>query len=103
MQIEFDATKDAANVQKHGVSLVLAADLEWDSADLWFDDRTDYGEARQCALALWGGRLYYVVFVDRGAVRRVISLRKANEREVARYVSNDKNPIWPGNHIANAR
>ena len=34
------------------------------------------------------GVLYYVVFVDRGAARRIISLRKANRREVKHYVEN---------------
>jgi uncharacterized DUF497 family protein len=32
-----------------------------------------------------GVRLYCVVFVDRGDVRRIISLRKANRREEKRY------------------
>ena len=32
--------------------------------------------------------LYYVAFVDRGDVRRVISLRRANRREVKHYVEN---------------
>jgi uncharacterized protein len=29
--------------------------------------------------------LYYVAFVDRGSVRRIISLRRANRREVKHY------------------
>jgi uncharacterized DUF497 family protein len=32
--------------------------------------------------------LYYVAFVDRGSLRRVISLRQANRREVKHYVEN---------------
>jgi uncharacterized DUF497 family protein len=32
--------------------------------------------------------LYYVAFVDRGDVRRIISLRRANRREVKHYVQN---------------
>lgn len=87
MQIEFDPAKDVANVQKHGVSLALATDLDWDSALVWQDSRQAYGEERQGALALLTvqERLYFVAFVDRGAVRRVISLRKANNREKVRY------------------
>ncbi len=89
MQIEFDATKDAANVQKHGVSLALAVELDWDSALVWQDSRKAYGEERQSALALLQGqgqaRVYFVAFVDRGNVRRVISLRKANDREKVTY------------------
>lgn len=87
MEITFDPAKDATNIAKHGVSLTVAVDLEWDSAMTWPDSRRDYGEARMIGLALTGARLYCVIFTDRGNARRVISLRKANEREVRRYVS----------------
>jgi hypothetical protein len=90
MHIAFDPAKDATNVAKHGVSLALAAQLEWDSAVVWPDERRSYGEARQCALALLGERLFFVAFVDRADGRRVISLRKANNREVRRYVLEDE-------------
>lgn len=89
MQIEFDPAKDAANITKHGVSLALASDLEWDSAQVWVDGRKKYGEERQSALALIGNRLYFVAFVDRGEARRAISLRKANIREVNHYATHD--------------
>jgi hypothetical protein len=83
---ESDPTKDQLNLDKHGVSLGLASDLDWDAALLWIDDRREYGETRILALAPWTSILYYVAFVDRGNVRRVISLRRANRREVRRYV-----------------
>ena len=38
------------------------------------------------ALAPKTAILYYVAFVDRGSVRRVISVRRANRREVRHYV-----------------
>lgn len=85
MHITFDPSKDATNLAKHGVSLALAADLEWDSAVVWPDVRQVYGEPRQCGIGYIGLRLFFVAFVDRGAVRRIISLRKANSREVKRY------------------
>ncbi len=88
MEIEFDADKDAANQAKHGVTLALAAELEWETALSWPDQRRDYGEARRCALVILGQRLYLVAYVQRGRKRRVISLRKANAREVKRYVEN---------------
>lgn len=86
MRFESDPTKDQLNLDKHGVSLSLASDLDWDAALLWIDDRREYGETRILALAPWTSILYYVAFVDRGNVRRVISLRRANRREVRRYV-----------------
>ena len=89
MDITYDPNKDVANRDKHGVSLALAAHLAWDTAVTWPDVRTAYGEPRQCALALLGARVFFVVFVDRLDGRRIISLRKANPREVKRYADND--------------
>lgn len=86
MIIEFDPSKDVANREKHGVSLSFASELEWDTALFWTDDRKDYGEDRRCALVIAGQRLYFVAYVPRGKKRRIISLRKANVREVNRYV-----------------
>ena len=85
MQITYDPTKDATNVAKHGVSLALAIELEWESAVVWPDVRREYGETRMAAIGYIGLRLYYVAFVDRADGRRIISLRKANQREVKRY------------------
>ncbi|MCM8596934.1 BrnT family toxin [Accumulibacter sp.] len=85
MEIVYDLAKDAANMAKHGVSLALAAEVEWESAVVWPDVRREYGETRMAAICYIGLRLYYVAFVDRAEVRRIISLRKANQREVKRY------------------
>lgn len=85
MHVTFDSAKDASNLAKHGVSLALAAGLEWESAVTWPDFRVVYDEPRQCGIGYIGMRLYFVAFVDRGLTRRVISLRKANSREVDRY------------------
>ena len=88
MQIEFDPAKDAANQAKHGVSLSMASELEWEAALVWVDERFEYNEMRMMALAPKTGILYYAAFVDRGEVRRIISLRRANRREVKHYVEN---------------
>lgn len=90
MRIEFDPTKDASNRLKHGVSLAMAAELDWDAAWVWVDERVEYNEMRMIALAPKTAILYYVAFVDRGDVRRIISLRRANRREVKHYVENDE-------------
>ena len=74
------------NQAKHGVSLVLALELDWDAALVWVDGRFEYSELRMIALAPKTGILYYVAFVDRGEVRRIISLRRANRHEVKHYV-----------------
>ena len=89
MQITFDEAKDAQNKSKHGLSLFEAEKLEWDDALIWQDTRRDYDETRMIALGAIAERLYCVVYVDREDVRRVISLRKANNKEKKLYVSNN--------------
>ena len=86
MQFDFDSGKDATNLSKHGLSLAAAAELSWDAALVWIDNRADYGEVRMVALAPVGDVLFFVAFVDRESIRRIISLRKANRREVSHYV-----------------
>ena len=86
MRIEFDPAKDAANLGKHGVSLALACELDWDAALVWIDSRYGYGELRMIALAPKTLTLYFVAFVDRDDSRRIISLRPATRREVKHYV-----------------
>lgn len=91
MNIEFDPTKDASNVAKHGVSLALAKSLEWDWLISRPDGRKDYGEPREVGFAPIGTRVFCVVFVQRGDSLRIISLRKANSREVKSYASTLEN------------
>lgn len=89
MHVTFDPAKDAANLAKHGISLNEAVGFEWGTAVVWPDMRRDYGEPRMVALGYIGLRIMAVVFVDRPpenpTERRIISLRKANTREVNRY------------------
>ena len=85
MRITFDHAKDATNIDKHGVSLALADELDWNAAVVWEDRRHDYGETRFVALAPHARRLYCVAFTQRAGMRRIISLRKANRREIELY------------------
>lgn len=78
--------RDAANQAKHGISLSLAVELDWDAALAWVDGRFEYDEVRMIALAPKTEALYCVAFVDRGELRMIISLRRANRREVKHYV-----------------
>jgi uncharacterized DUF497 family protein len=87
--ITFDPDKDASNQTKHGVSLADSALLDWDAALVWADERKAYGENRLVALAPIDDRLFCCVYVERDGQRRIISLRKANKREVMDYAAND--------------
>ena len=88
MRCVFDPDKDAVNRAKHGISLGLSEVLFAGPHVLVTDDRFEYGEVRRLAFGLIGGRLFVCVFADRDSERRVISLRKANSREVKRYGEN---------------
>ncbi|MFN0006100.1 MAG: BrnT family toxin [Burkholderiaceae bacterium] len=81
----FDPIKDSTNFHKDGLSMSEAKFLDWADALSWIDNRKDYGEIRGVALAPMKRRLYCVVYVDTKVSRRIISLRKANNREIDRY------------------
>ena len=88
MQFKFDPKKDKENIANHGLSLSFAEKLVWDEALVWVDERFEYDEIRLIALAPEGNTLYYVAFVDRDEIRRPISLRRAERKEVKYYVQN---------------
>ena len=88
MRFIFDPDKDKLNLFKHDLSLSFGEKLIWDEAYVWVDPRFSYDELRMIGLVPKGNTLYYVAFVDRGDVRRIISLRLAERREVKKYVEN---------------
>jgi uncharacterized DUF497 family protein len=59
--------------------------MDWNAALTRVDSRHEYNEERLISLVPLNGRLYTVVHVTRGNALRVISLRKANNREVDFY------------------
>lgn len=81
MDIEFDPAKDAANVEKHGISLARATDL--DLLAYVADDR--FAEPRFRLYGLIDGEAYCVAGTDRDGKVRVISLRRAHAKEMRRY------------------
>jgi hypothetical protein len=85
MQISFDPDKNEANIQTRGLPFALVGQLDWSSAIIEEDLRHDYGEHRYLALGHIEERLYAVVFTPRAGLMHVISLRKANAREVNTY------------------
>ena len=60
-------------------------EFEFETAVFTIDTRRDYGEIRHRALELLDGRVHALVFVETQNGIRVISFRKANNREVNRY------------------
>ena len=58
MEAPFDAAKDAANVQKHGISLSRAFDMDLDLTITFNDDRYPYNEARYISIGPIDASLY---------------------------------------------
>lgn len=85
MDISFDPAKNDRNVAERGLPFSLVEGLDWLSALSEEDVRRDYGERRFRVLGFIDERLYAMVFTPRADKVHVISLRKANQREVRLY------------------
>lgn len=85
MKIEFDATKNDANVRERGLSFDLAAEFDFHSDIVEQDSRKDYPEVRYVAIGYLESRLHVLCFTGIDGGIRVISFRKANNREVKIY------------------
>ena len=90
MEIEYDLAKNEKNIKERGLSFKLVNDFDFDSALIVEDGRHDYGEPRYLALGYIGSHLHVLVFTPRDAALRVISLRKANPKEIKKYEQNTK-------------
>jgi uncharacterized protein len=88
---EFDLVKDRVNIEKRGLSFRLAEFL-FDGPFIDEEDsRRAYGEPRFIAtgpIEVLDGRIFVVAYTWRGSARRIISFRKANDREIRRYRQN---------------
>ncbi|WP_454683980.1 BrnT family toxin [Ancylobacter moscoviensis] len=80
---EWDPNKEDAS--RHGVPFAAAEAFEWETAIEARDTRRPYAEVRTVAVGFIDDRLHVMVFSRRAEKLRIISLRKANKREIARY------------------
>ncbi len=88
MHFDFHDAKNASNLLKHGIDLVDASRVFLDPHRLEFlDERKDYVEERRIAVGAIGLRVFVVVSTPRANAIRLISARRANEREQRKYHS----------------
>ena len=90
MEISFDPAKNKHNLASRGLPFTLVEQLDWASAIIEEDVRKNYGERRYLALGFIEDRLHALVFTPRAGKVHVISLRKANQREVKDYEQKTK-------------
>ena len=86
MLILFDPEKNSRNVQLRGLSFAQANDFDFETSFVEADLRKEYGEIRYVAIGFLHQRLHVLCFAEIEGGIRVISFRKANEREIKRYV-----------------
>jgi len=85
VRFAWNPEKATANLVKHGVAFEAVFNMDFDTALVRADVRLAYPEPRLVALAPIDGCLFMLVYsIERRNVR-VISLRKANNREKSRY------------------
>ena len=85
MRITFDPAKRAETLRKRRIDFL---DAERVFAGLTYtisDQRFSYPEDRFITVGLLSGRMVIVVWTPTEDGRRIISMRKANDREQARY------------------
>ncbi len=81
-EFEWDPDKAEKNLAKHGVSFEYATAVFDDPQRVDREDtRRDYGEERRLVAGSIDGRLFVVTYTQRDDVTRLISARKANDRE----------------------
>jgi uncharacterized protein len=86
VKIEFDENKSRKNAIERDLSFDKVFDFVWETATIIPDNRHDYPEARFITTGFVGKRLHVVCYTPIEGGVRVISFRKANSREIERYV-----------------
>lgn len=85
MEITYDAEKRELTLEKRGLDFEDAVHVFAGPVFDLEDDGKDYGETRWLTFGLLNERMVVLVWTQRGEARRIISMRKANDRERKRY------------------
>ena len=87
MDIEFDPAKRDKTWLERGLDFAQAGQVFYGRYLTMQDLRMPYSEPRFITVGVMGGRMVVLVWTQRGNARRIISMRKANDREIARYTA----------------
>lgn len=85
MKIEFDAAESEKNARERDLPFHLAEYFDWETALITEDDRRVYPESRFVAIGFLEDRLHILCFTPIIGGMRIISFRRANDREVRDY------------------
>ena len=85
MRVSYDPEKRAKTLAERGLDFEDAVQVFAGSTVEVLDDRNDYGEERYQTVGLLNDRLVMIVWTPRDEARHIISMRKCNEREKAKF------------------
>ncbi|MBC7609174.1 MAG: BrnT family toxin [Polaromonas sp.] len=91
MEFTWSETKRAANIKAHGLELVDAESFFEGMTFTFEDDRFSYGEQRFVTLGMLAGITVSVVHTENENEIRLISFRKATQRESQIYFDEIQN------------
>ena len=91
MRFTWDPAKHEKNMCERKIGFHQAADALADVVMEFEDQRKSYGEKRMVAVCWLEGRLMIVVYTKRGRnLIHIISARRANKREIRKYLSEER-------------
>lgn len=85
MKITYDEAKRTRTLKERGLDFGDCAEVFAGPRYEAPDDRRDYGEPRIVTVGFLRGRMVIVIWTPHADARRIISMRKANDREKARF------------------
>lgn len=85
MEISYDQAKRQKTFDERGLDMARCGEVFECPTLTVEDDRKDYGEQRFITIGHLDGRLVVIVWTPRNNANRIISMRKANEREQKIY------------------
>ena len=88
MSFEYDWRKNASNKRKHGIDFVEAQELWKDPALLQVPASTVDDEKRFMIISRIGEAYWSAIWTPRGDNIRLISVRRATDKEIQRYEGN---------------
>ena len=87
MAIEFDEAKYKFTLETRGLDMKRANEVFAGSTLTAEDRRRNYGERRFITIGHLDDRMVVLVWTPRNEDQRIVSMRKANEREQAKYAT----------------
>lgn len=85
MKLAWDEVKRGRTLADRGLDFADAVQVFAGPTFEFPDVRRDYGEARTICVGFLRGRMIVLVYVQHSAARRIVSMRKANDREQRTY------------------